>query len=208
MRLPAVTVETWPAFRARALPVWQPALDELRLRWGLSGEFERLPGGEDSAAFAVGELVVKLSPPGSTRWVDKEVRLLGRVGGQLPVPVPRVVERHDEDGWIVLLLTRIPGVLAETAWPSLTEEEREAVLRELGGIMRAFREVPSESDAGVLLHGDLTGENVLLETRDGRWRANVGQIAVVSKRARAGRTAHGAEARVHGDRAGLRRNHI
>jgi hygromycin-B 7''-O-kinase len=173
MRLPALP---WPTLHAAPLATWLPALDALRARWGLTGDVARLPGGEDCAAFAVGDdLVVKLVPPGSERAVAKEVSLLARVAGRLPVPTPRLLERHDVDGWAALLLTRVPGRLAGHVWPTLAEGEKERVLRALGDVMVALRAVPTRTadprwtTDGVLLHGDLTDENVLLAERDGRW---------------------------------------
>lgn len=195
---------TWADIHARPLAAFLPALDALRALWKLPSTdreaWARLPGGEDCAAFSLGkELVVKLVPPGSEVAVGREVSLLQRLSGALPVPIPRLLGRHDSDGWIALLLSRIRGELAGTAWPHLEEAAREVVLEELGEVAAALRRVAlAPTDARpdlrarakrhgpaaelwisrwlppdgtpVLLHGDLTGENFLLAETGGRWR--------------------------------------
>lgn len=201
MRFPDLTDTTWDEVHGRPLAAFRPALDALCARWGLGArEPERLPGGEDCAAFAVSaELVIKVVPPGEAASVAKEVALLGRLADALPVPIPRLHERHDAEGWTALLLSRIPGRLVGAVWPELPEQAREDLLTELGGVARALRSVPigptdprpdlraraarhgaaamawihrwlPEAGLPVLLHGDLTDENVLVAERDGRWR--------------------------------------
>ena len=88
-----VPVGSWPEVHARPTGAFAPTLDSLG--WG-SG-WERLPGGEDCAAFAAGDRVVKFLPPDAGAAVRREVALFERI--RLPVPTPRLLDRHTTDGW-------------------------------------------------------------------------------------------------------------
>lgn len=85
-----LTGRAWEEVRDQPLDPFVPLLETLRREWREpSGEWARLPGGEDCAAFGLGDTrVVKLVPPGTA--VDREIGLLGAVEGRLPVVTPRV----------------------------------------------------------------------------------------------------------------------
>lgn len=176
---------SWPDVHARTVAELAPTLASLASLWGLHGAFERLPGGEDCAAFAIQDLVVKLVPPEGAAASVREARLLSRV--RLPVPIPRLLDRQVTEGWTAMLLTRVPGLPVGQVWPDLDEDQRERVLFEIGQVAAVVRGIPTlptdprpprtprHGDAAaawverwgpaeedeVLLHGDLTTENVL-----------------------------------------------
>jgi Phosphotransferase enzyme family len=140
MRFDAPDPDAWPALHAAPVARWQPLLDALALQWSLpSASAERLPGGEDCAAFAWGpERVVKVLAPASDP--TREVDLLQRV--RLPVPTPQLLAHTQLDGWESLLLSRLPGVPLELAWPQMREPERLGVLRSIGALMPFLAAVP------------------------------------------------------------------
>jgi hygromycin-B 7''-O-kinase len=197
MLFPAIDVESpWERVRERPLAAFAPVLDALRARWGLPGEpFERLPGGEDCAAFGLTEHVIKLLPPGSDP--SQEETLLTQLAGALSAPTPRLLGRFDAQGWTALWLSRLAGRPVGAVWPSLDEPTRLRLLGELGTVAREFRALPAGSTRRpdlraratrhgaaalawidrwaapgppVLLHGDLTDENVFVDRVGGEWR--------------------------------------
>jgi hygromycin-B 7''-O-kinase len=176
----------WEAIHALPVARWQPLLLRFAERWGLpSGPWERLPGGEDCAAFGLGpDLVIKVLRPDAVP--ERETELLELV--RLPVPTPRLLRQGEVDGWTALALTRLPGMTLELAWPQMTEPERLTVLHALGRLMPALAAVPAPAStprpdlvaraverfgpgakrlldeagplgAPVFLHGDLTDDN-------------------------------------------------
>ena len=67
------------------MDIWVPALATLRTEWRLAeGEWERLPGGEDSVVFAIGGTVVKLVPPFSPRTPHGTCRCYGGSSCRFP----------------------------------------------------------------------------------------------------------------------------
>lgn len=74
--LPVATAADWPAVHARPLEAWRPALVHLSERLGLPEGWTRLPGGEDSTVFAVGEHVLKLVPPCNAPDAVREIDVL------------------------------------------------------------------------------------------------------------------------------------
>lgn len=179
----------WPAAHAADLAAWGPLLREAARALGFpDASPERLPGGEDCAAFGVGpDRVLKVLAP-ETR-PDRELALLSAVS--LPVETPRPLGVVGVRGWTVLGLTRLAGAPAATAWPRVPERDREAVLEALGETFAAIRGTPPPPEVpvpalrdrvrprwdgaadlgpGVLLHGDLTAENVFLAEGPQGWR--------------------------------------
>ena len=150
--LPAATAADWPAVHARPLEAWWPALVHVSDRLGLPEGWTRLPGGEDSAVFAVGEHVLKLVPPCNAHDAIRETNVLPRL--DLGVPSPRLDAVLAIDGWTALHMSRLPGRPGNEVSGDLEEPARLALMGELGSLLARIRRVPltpEDGDASELL---------------------------------------------------------
>jgi aminoglycoside phosphotransferase (APT) family kinase protein len=144
--LPAATAADWPTVHARPLQAWVPALLHVSERLGLPDAWTRLPGGEDSAVFAVAEHVLKLVPPCNAPDAVREIDVLPRL--DLGVPSPRLHAVLPIDGWTALHMSRLPGRPANELWGHLEEPARLALMSELGALLARIRRVPLTPDDG------------------------------------------------------------
>jgi aminoglycoside phosphotransferase (APT) family kinase protein len=154
--LPAATAADWPTVHARPLEAWRPALVHISERLGLPEGWTRLPGGEDSAVFAVGEHVLKLVPPCNAQDAIREIDVLPRL--DLGVPSPRLHAVLPIDDWTALHMSRLPGRPANEVWGNLEEPARIALMGELGSLLARIRRVP-------LTHEDGDASEVLARLR-------------------------------------------
>jgi Ser/Thr protein kinase RdoA (MazF antagonist) len=163
--LPDVSPAEWPALHAQQRGPWEGALVALGDAWGRNGRWERLAGGEDSAVFAHGDVVVKLVPPFSRPDAEREVSVLPRLA--LPVATPRLLDVRSIDGWTAVLLSRVPGVVAARVWDAVPRADRIGILRALGETLRAMWETPLREE-----DGDPTAFHTRLLSHAGRHEAD------------------------------------
>jgi hypothetical protein len=132
---------------------WTPVLASVSERLGQPVDaWQRLPGGEDCAAFGNGQSVLKLMPPPLADCAERDTELLHRAQGNLPVAVPEVLALERFDGWAVVLLTRLPGQIAKADWPR--SSRLSGVLEELGEAMAALHRLPlADTDEILALNG-------------------------------------------------------
>ncbi len=106
------------------------------------GALERLQGWANQIWLAK-TYVVRISSGrfvGSFAYEARALRALGHV------PCPRVLATGDADGREWMIQTRLAGVSLLTAWPDLSEPDREAAIRSLAAALGAVHETPAGSD--------------------------------------------------------------
>jgi hypothetical protein len=138
--LPAA--DTWDALPAEA--VLRPGVVRLCGALGVDpAGLVRFAAGS-RPVYAAGDLVLKLYPPLDAGAHRVEAGVLAAVSGALPVATPVVHAVGEEaGGWGYVLMSRLPGVPLDRAWPELGESDRD---RQLSGVidfepaMRGVRE--------------------------------------------------------------------
>jgi hygromycin-B 7''-O-kinase len=96
--------------------------------------------------FAVGDdHVVKLFPPTQRSYFDTERAALARIEGLLPISTPHSIAAGERDGWLYLVMTRLPGASLAETWPAIDVHARIPLMREVG-------------EALAVLHGTAPGE--------------------------------------------------
>jgi hygromycin-B 7''-O-kinase len=78
------------------------------------------------------ELVVKLYAPFLRDHFDFERTMLGHLQGRLTLPTPHLLDSGEHQGWPFLVMTQLPGITLDVAWPTLTEPQRLAALQAIG----------------------------------------------------------------------------
>jgi hygromycin-B 7''-O-kinase len=94
---------------------------------------------------------------------ESERSTLALLHGQLRIPIPEIVVAGERDGWPYLVITRLSGVLGADAWPSLSEQDKEHVLAEIGETIAQVQRVPAgplariEPQWDVFIRGQIEG---------------------------------------------------
>ena len=100
----------------------------------------RFPAGS-RPVYAAGEVVLKLYPQADGNASALEAGVLSAVGGALPVAAPRVHATGDWDGWSYLLMSRLPGVPLDVAWPDVPAQGRAELAVQAGELLAALHRV-------------------------------------------------------------------
>ena len=107
-----------------------------------AGPLRQMDQGTVLVALLGQEQVIKLYPPFLRDHFEFERAVLERLGGRLRVPTPRLVTTGARDGWPYLVMTQLAGEPMETAWTSLDEAARCAVLMQLGALAAEVHALP------------------------------------------------------------------
>lgn len=87
-------------------------------------------------------LILKVFPPLLRGQFVSERAALTQLRGRLDLAIPEIVIEGERDGWPYLVITRLSGALGSEAWPGLAEDQKEAVLEEIGACIAAVQRVP------------------------------------------------------------------
>jgi hygromycin-B 7''-O-kinase len=87
-------------------------------------------------------LILKIFPPLLRAQFVSERGSLMQLAGRLHLSIPEIVAEGMRDGWPYLVITRLAGTLGSEAWPSLPEEQKEQLLRQIGETIAAVQRAP------------------------------------------------------------------
>ena len=90
-------------------------------------------------------LILKIFPPFLRSQFVSERISLAQLRGRLSVPIPEIVLEGERDHWPYLVITRLPGIPGNEAWPALPEEQKERVLAQIGAAIAEVQRVPAVS---------------------------------------------------------------
>ncbi len=123
---------------------WRDAIAAIAARHGAGPAAPVEPVGQGTVlvAFVGTQQVLKLYPPFLQDHFAYEEAMLQRLHGQLHLPTPQLLASGRENGWPWLLMTRLPGVTLEQAWPALDEAARRAVLCSMGRLAAEVHALP------------------------------------------------------------------
>lgn len=123
-------------------PTFGLALAEIvRARHRLPAPLTRHMEGS-SLIFRIGDgRWLKLTPPFFAESFDAELRVARAVEGQLPVPVPTILQTGEIDGWRYIISARVPGVQLQRVVSDLSEADFPALAVDLGDFMACFHRI-------------------------------------------------------------------
>ena len=87
-------------------------------------------------------LILKIFPPMLRSQFVSERGSLMQLRARLSLPIPEIVAEGERDGWPYLVITRLSGIVGSDAWPSLPEDQKERVLREIGAVIAEVQRIP------------------------------------------------------------------
>lgn len=141
--LPAVidyeSYRAWRTDMSRCLPV---ALDIARAHGLVCTKPHLFATGTNLVVALDARLILKIFPPMLRGQFIAERGSLRELRGRLSLPIPEVVVEGERDGWPYLVITRLEGVLGSDVWPSLAEEQKESLLRQIGAVIAEVQDVP------------------------------------------------------------------
>ncbi len=88
------------------------------------------------------ERVLKLYPPFLRDHFEFERAMLAQLHGRLRVPTPQLLTSGEREGWPYLVMTQMAGEPLTATWPTMSEAERCALLRELGALAAEVHALP------------------------------------------------------------------
>ena len=134
---------SWAAFDALHddLPAWRGTIEQLAQGLG-DGPVVQMSAGTVLVALLGSTRVLKLYPPFLRDHFDFERAALARLGGQLQVPTPLLLQAGDCQGWPWLLMTQLVGDPLTAAWAGLPESQKCALLASLGALAAQVHALP------------------------------------------------------------------
>jgi len=134
--------ESFRAFRS-ASSRWLPiALDVARSHELDAGSPHVFATGTNLVVGLADKLILKIFPPLLRAQFLSERASLTQLAGRLSLPIPEIVAEGTRDGWPYLIITRLAGTLGSEVWPSLPEDQKERLLRQIGETIAAVQRAP------------------------------------------------------------------
>lgn len=134
--------ESFRAFRSDPL-LWLPIALDIARSHGLDTGSPRVFATGTNLVVGLGEnLILKIFPPLLRAQFVSERGSLTQLAGRLHLPIPEIVAEGMRDGWPYLIITRLAGTLGSEAWPSLPEDQKERVLRQIGETIASVQRAP------------------------------------------------------------------
>lgn len=142
-KLPAFTdTESFRAFRSDPSQWLGIALDIARGH-GLDISAPHMFVSGTNLVIGLGEkLILKIFPPLLRPQFVSERGSLTQLKGRLDLPIPEIIAEGRCDGWPYLIITRLAGALGSDVWPSLAEDQKERVLRQIGETIASVQRAP------------------------------------------------------------------
>jgi len=123
----------------------RPGVEALCRQLGVdTGALGRFAAGS-RPVYAAGDLVLKLYPQVDTGACAIETAVLSAVEAALAAATPRVHSSGRWDGWGYLLMSRLPGVPLDVAWPELAAADRDRLATQVGELLAGLHRVPPPS---------------------------------------------------------------
>lgn len=135
------TVAAYDAWRADA-PRWLPVAADIARAHALPAPSHAFARGTNLVAALGGALILKVYPPLLRHQFVSERAALTQLAGRLGVAIPEIVADGARDGWPYLVITLLPGTVANQIWPDLSEVEKERVIGQLGAAIAQVQRVP------------------------------------------------------------------
>ncbi|WP_291625910.1 aminoglycoside 3'-phosphotransferase/choline kinase family protein [Bradyrhizobium sp.] len=130
------------AFRS-ASPQWLPIALDIARSHGLDVGAPAVFATGTNLVVGLGDkLILKIFPPLLRAQFVSERASLMQLAGRLSLPIPEIVAEGTRDGWPYLVMTRLSGTLGSEVWPSLPEDQKERLLRQIGETIASVQRAP------------------------------------------------------------------
>jgi len=125
--------------------IWTPAVQKLAQQLGLQGPLHR---GVRSRhiVYRVGEAWIKLMAPMFAQECAFEVAALKSVQGRLSVATPKILDQGENEGWVYLILSHLPGERVVDVWNLMSIEEKIQRARQMAKVTRQIHDCMPQPD--------------------------------------------------------------
>ncbi len=118
---------------------------EITRNHGIHESLTRVIGGSQLVFRTDARQILKIFNPTDHPFFTTETIFLRGLYGRLPVETPKLLASGLSGKFPYIIMTEIPGVLLETAWPQLSLLEKEGIVRELGDITRVLHGISTDN---------------------------------------------------------------
>lgn len=112
---------------------WRDAIADIARAHG-GGELVQESEGTVLVARLGRDRVLKVYPPFLRDHYEYEHAMLQQLQGRLRIPTPHLLADGERDGWPYLVMTQLAGEPLTASWPRMNEDERCALLHEIGAL--------------------------------------------------------------------------
>ncbi|QBG36754.1 aminoglycoside phosphotransferase family protein [Litorilituus sediminis] len=125
------------------LAFWLPLLVNIQNQYRLGeGEWSRVADGANALFEFEQGYIVKIVPPNWLHQGEKEIaadELFKQSKSDFPLNRPKIIAFADHNGWLYILMSKLPGTCLASLWPELTMDNKMLIIRQLGAYMRSLR---------------------------------------------------------------------
>ncbi|MEB3702428.1 Phosphotransferase enzyme family protein [Candidatus Bealeia paramacronuclearis] len=86
--------------------------------------------------------VIKIFPPFHLDQFKSEILVLNHLQGKLSIKTPTVKYEGEIFSWPYIVMSQLDGTLLETLWDKMSHENKMAIMRELGSLIREVHSLP------------------------------------------------------------------
>lgn len=116
---------------------WLPAIQAICQQHQLPDQpLQFFTEGSSVVVSLAGQYVLKLMPPFWAADGVREAQVLDWLSLQADLPVPQLFHHGDLEGWYYLVMAHLPGTPGEECWPRLAPESQQALMSQLGKLLR------------------------------------------------------------------------
>ena len=134
--------EAFQSWRANPA-LWRSTVAEILRGHALPrGAPEAFPTGTNLVVALDERVILKVFPPFYRSQFLSERASLQQLHGRLEIAIPEILVEGEQDGWSYLAITRLEGVLGSVAWPLTLEDEKDAILRQIGEAIAQVQRAP------------------------------------------------------------------
>ncbi|MES2803569.1 MAG: aminoglycoside 3'-phosphotransferase/choline kinase family protein [Bdellovibrionota bacterium] len=122
------------------------AIEEVCRRHGISSQSAKVfETGSNLVVQVTPELIVKLYFPFLRDQFESERSVLKAIKGRLTVATPELFFEGELEGWPYIIMGFVTGTSLGEIWSSIEQSNKLSIMKELGQIIRALHEVPTDS---------------------------------------------------------------
>lgn len=139
MLLPDISTEAQYRLIYEDNDVWLPAVQAVCERHAISTSALKRPTLGSNIVFQSEDEIIKLFPP---FWANDGLRERATLPHLRGLPTPRILANGEFEGWPYVVMSTAEGTPALEVWSDIPHAQKQALMHDLGGLMRTLHDHP------------------------------------------------------------------